>query len=234
MRKKSFREVIGYEPVSCRTVDPGGTGGSKCNTASRGYQRCYSEARPVSLQPKYTTGDRRAVDAYNEEEVMPMKAAPKVVWMSTFFILEKERKNKKGKKRETTASEAAGRRRERDRLGRPSALIQPFAVVGRRQIRGGGRRGVFTWVGSISTGEKSCGQPSLHRMASSSFLIRTTPRSPAERRSAQNRMVPAPNSKFRRQLFSRRTGGRSKNPPLRLHPNHHRHRRSPSRSPPST
>ena len=98
MRKKSFREVIGYEPVSCRTVDPGGTGGSKCNTASRGYQRCYSEARLVSSQSKYTTGDRRAVDAYNEEEVMPMKAAPKVVWMSTFFILEKERKNEKGKK----------------------------------------------------------------------------------------------------------------------------------------
>lgn len=93
--------------------------------------------RPVSMQ----SVAERWLDSYNEEAVMPMKAAPNVVWMFMSTIVEKRKKEpgEKEKKREMAVSEAGGERRKMDRLRRSSALLQPFVVVSWRQEKKWGR-----------------------------------------------------------------------------------------------
>jgi hypothetical protein len=66
-------------------------------------------------------------------------------------------KKKKGgleereKKREMATPEADEGRKERDRLGRPSSVMQPFVVVNSRRRGKKWERAVFDVVGNIST-----------------------------------------------------------------------------------
>ena len=46
--KNASRRVIEHAPIACKTVDPADSDGSRCNTASTGYRRCYIKAQDPS------------------------------------------------------------------------------------------------------------------------------------------------------------------------------------------
>ena len=80
------------------------------------------------------------LDAYNEEAVTPMKAAPKVLSMVVSTMLEGERATRTEKKEKNNRSEAVRERRKRDRLKRSPALARPSfssAGVSGREVKEG-------------------------------------------------------------------------------------------------